>query len=366
MKIIITGGHLSPLLSVLEELPKETSVLILGRKQALEGDKGISLELKTLSEKNIPFRAIKTGRLQRKLTGRTFSSLLKFPLGFFQSIAILKKFHPDVVLSFGGYVSLPVTLAAFFLRIPVIIHEQTLGAGLANKITSKFAKKVCISWESSRKFFPKEKTVLTGNPIRQFSREAKSDFAKQISNEKLPLIYITGGSSGSHSINILIEDILEKLLNKYRVIHQVGDAWEFKDYERLGKLNKSLSKELQRRYYLTKFVDPNDVGSILNSADLVISRSGINTITELIYFQKPALLIPLPYSQRGEQIENAKFLQSLGLAEVAFQNNITSEKLYQLVNSMIKNLNQYKEKNKNSLIEKDAAKKIIEICVKES
>jgi len=148
MKVILIGGHLSPALSLLEELKNE-EVIFFGRKYSFEGDKALSLEYQLVEELNIPFVSITTGRLQRKLTRHTFSSFLKLPIGFFQSINALIKYKPDVVLGFGGYISIPVILASFVLRIPAVIHEQTLEAGFANKILSRFAQKICISWESS-------------------------------------------------------------------------------------------------------------------------------------------------------------------------------------------------------------------------
>ncbi|MEK7451076.1 MAG: glycosyltransferase, partial [Patescibacteria group bacterium] len=164
MRVIIIGGHLSPALSIIEKLPKTDKVLFIGRKYVFEGDQALSLEYKTIQSLKIPFVNLITGRLQRKFTKHTIPSLLKLPYGFMRSILALIKFQPDVVLSFGGYLSFPVVLSAFLLRIPIVIHEQTLEAGLANKILSVFAKKICISWETSRKFFPKGKIVLTGNP----------------------------------------------------------------------------------------------------------------------------------------------------------------------------------------------------------
>src|SRR3989339_499065 len=149
MKIIIIGGHLAPALSVLEALPKNTQVLFVGRKYALEGDNALSLEYNTITSLNIPFVGLNTGRLQRKITRFTLFSLLKLPFGIIKSFLILIDFKPDVVVGFGGYVSIPVTFCAFVLRIPVVIHEQTMEAGLTNRLVSRFAKKICISWDSS-------------------------------------------------------------------------------------------------------------------------------------------------------------------------------------------------------------------------
>ncbi len=359
MKIVIIGGHLSPALSIIEKLSKTSQVLFMGRKCVFEGDKTLSLEYKTIQFLKIPFVNLITGRLQRKFTKHTVPSLLKLPYGLIQSILTLKKFQPDIVLSFGGYLSFPVVLSAFLLRIPVVIHEQTLEAGLANKILSIFANKICISWETSRKFFPKEKVVLTGNPVRQFSI---FNFQFSIPKNGLPMIYITGGSSGSHFINTLIEKNLEKLLTKFILIHQTGVAKEYQDFDRLQKIKNSLRSDLKARYILTKFIEPEEVGSILKKADIVISRSGINTLTELIFFGVPSLLIPLPFSQRQEQLKNALFLKAKGCAEIFEQKDDRRVFLSKLF-AMFGNINKYRENLQkiSNLVDIDAAKKIIDV-----
>jgi len=360
MKIVVTaggGGHFSPALAVMRKLPKEANILFIGRKHAFEGDKAESFEYKTVHELKIPFEMIITGRLQRTVSLYSFTSLLKIPYGFLQSLRILTSFRPDVVFSTGGYVTLPVTIAARILDIPVVIHEQARKAGLANRIAGKFARKICISWESSVPFFPPEKTVLTGNTFREaFLHPPKKKFFP----DPLPIIYITGGSLGSHAMNHMVEEILEKLLSKFNIFHQTGDAQAFKDYERLRQLRESLPEKLQKRYYLTKFVSPDEVATILRMASLVISRSGINTLTEILYFEKPALLIPLPHGQTNEQRENARFLEELGLARVKEQEELTPETLYTEIEKMMSELELYKVKQADSSgIQKDATEKII-------
>lgn len=343
MKIVLIGGHLSPALSVLEALPKDIKVLFIGRKYAFEGDSALSLEYKTITQLKIPFVGLNTGRLQRKLTRFTIFSLLKLPFGIIKSFLILIKFEPDVVVGFGGYVSIPVALCAFILRIPVVVHEQTMEAGLANRLICRFAKKICISWQTSRKYFPEDKVVMTGNPIRKFpilNPSAGGQFT--IFNNKLPTIYITGGSSGSHFINGLIEGIIKKLLETYNIIHQAGDAHEYHDFNRLDQLRRSLPEKLRDSYILEKFIDSSEIGELINSSSLIISRSGMNTITELIYFEKPALLIPLPFSQNNEQLKNARFLEKLGLGKVLQQTELDAEKLFQAINLMYRNIENYK------------------------
>lgn len=372
-RIVLTGGHLSPLLAVVEVLPKNTKILVIGRKHALEGDSAFSLEYQTIINRGIAFKSITAGRWQRRLTKHTIFSLLKFPYGLIQSFIFLREFKPNVILSFGGYVSLPVALVGFMLNIPLVLHEQTLEGGVANRFVSLFAKKICISWESSRKFFPKSRTILTGNPIRKFHPPVGgSNFQFPISDEKIALVYITGGSTGSHAINTLIEGCLEKLLANYKVIHQTGGSNEFNDFDRLEKLKNSLPLELKKRYFLTKFIEPSLVGGALNIADLVISRSGINTVTELLFFEKPCLLIPLPFSQNNEQIKNATFLKKTGLGEILDQKKIISQRLYEQIVFMVRNIDNYRKKGKlaKKLIEKEAGEKIISvlynvICEKE-
>jgi UDP-N-acetylglucosamine--N-acetylmuramyl-(pentapeptide) pyrophosphoryl-undecaprenol N-acetylglucosamine transferase len=365
MKLLIVAA---PALAVIEKLPKDVQLLVVGRKYVFEGDRTLSLEYQTAKKLGIPFKPLTTGRLQRKFTRYTINSLLKIPIGLTQATSIISQFRPDVVLSFGGYVSVPITLAASILRIPFVVHEQTLDAGISNKLVAKFAAKVCISWEESRKFFPEGKIILTGNPLRkEFEMgDLRTDkFKNTISfgRKSEPTIYITGGSSGSHAINVLIEGCVGKLLRKFNIIHQTGASGQYKDFERLSELRDNLQDELKSGYKLVKFIEPSKVADFLNTADLVISRSGMNTITELIYFGKPSMLIPLPYGQHQEQLKNAVFMKKLGLAEIVEQNETSPVKLYSKISEMFDNINLYK-KNADlgkKLIDINAADKIIEV-----
>lgn len=355
MKVVLTGGHLSPALAVIEKLKKD-EVFFIGRKNTFEGDNAVSLEYAEITKLNIPFFSLTSSRLQRTLTKHTFISLSKLPVGFYQAIKILRKINPDVVLGFGGYVSLPVILAAYSLKVPVVIHEQTFQAGFANKIASKFAKKICISWDSSHAFFSKDKTVLTGNPLRKNVIDIKN--TKKTKN-KVPLIYITGGSAGSHAINLYVEQNLEKLLEKYKVIHQTGDSKEYSDYNRLEEKKKALPEFLSKNYTLIKFVSPHKAAEFINAADLVVGRAGINTVTELIYLEKPAFLIPLESGQRNEQLKNARFLKSAGLGEFSLQSVLTDDEFIYIIDKMLNNLEDYKIANKFFVL--NAAERIVEV-----
>lgn len=355
MKIVISGGHLSPALALIEKL-KNDEVFYIGRKYSFEGDKAMSLEYQEIEKLNVKFFSINAARMQRKFTRYTLTSFLKFPLGFFQAYKIIKDIKPDVVVGFGGYISIPVVLAAYFQKIPSIIHEQTLEAGFANKFLSRFADRILISWFSSESFFPKEKTILTGNPLKQFVIDAKK--SKSEKYEK-PIIFITGGSTGSHAINKIIENNLLALLEKYKLVHQTGDSQKYKDFNVLQEIRNGLGEKLKENYILKKFLTPQEEAEVMQKADIVIGRAGINTVSELIYLQKPSLLIPLPFSQNNEQKKNANFIMELGLAEVLDQNSLKQEELAQKISQMIKQIKNYKL-NKNVVFD-NSCEKIIRI-----
>jgi len=361
MKIVITGGHLAPALGLIDSLSKQDSVIFIGRKYALEGDKSLSLEYIEISKRNISFLALTTGRFQRNFSTQTIPSLSRMPRAVLQATSYLRRIKPDVVLSFGGYLSVPVGLAAKILGIPLVIHEQTLEAGLANKILTKIATKICISWENSRSFFPEAKVVLTGNPLKKFIKSQYTPLFSA-SDQNLPLLYVTGGSTGSHAINKLIEEEVVELTNSFCVVHQTGGAEEFSDYERLVKIQASLPLENRKRYVVYKYISSEILGGILESASIVFSRSGINTVSELIFFGKPALLIPLPHGQKNEQLKNARFLEELGLAEVVLQKNATAQVVSTKLLEMSSNLRRYKEaaREARGSLREDPAREIYE------
>lgn len=352
MKIVIIGGHFTPALAVIEALEKHNEIIYFGRKYTFENDKTESLEYQTIKKRGITFVPITTGRLQRKFTKKTIPSLAKIPYGFFQALSVLQKYKPDCIVGFGGYVSVPICLAGKVLGIPVVIHEQTLEAGLANKMIAQFAAKVCISWPSSKAFFPKQKTVLTGNPLPAsmfnplnppYQGENKA-LPDKGGLGRVPSICIIGGSAGSHAINLLIEKLLPELLEKYTIFHQTGDAQEFKDYDRLVKQKDMLPEKLQKRYTIIKYIEPEQFINVLQASDLVISRCGINTITALLLLQKMSLLIPLPFSQRQEQYKNALLIEKAGLGEIAKQETLTPKILFDKITIIFNNKKTYEKK----------------------
>ena len=352
MKILITGGHLTPALAVIDKLKGKHEVLYVGRKHAFEGDSAISFEYQTITKLGIPFYEIKTGRLQRKFTKYTVSSLLRIPSGFLGAYKILIDVKPDVVLGFGSYVSVPVGIAAKSLGIPLVIHEQILAAGFANRVLSKFADKICVSWKSSESYFPKKKTILTGNPLRGSVLNLKNQ-------QQEKSIYISGGSLGSHTINMLILKIIKKLLKDFVVFHQTGDYKKHNDFQKLLELKETLPKQLADKYKLVKFMDVDEVSKNMLASSFVIGRSGINTVTELIYLKKAAILIPLSLTKHSEQIKNAYFFKQIGLGEVYLEEDLESEGLYDKIINFYKNIDKYQLKE--NVLVKESADKIISV-----
>lgn len=360
MKVLVTGAHFTPALATIEELKKINwvEVVYVGRKTTLEGDSAPSVESQVIPDKGIKFIPLITGRLQRSFTMHTIPSLLKIPIGILQSILIVLTEKPDVVLSFGGYVAVPVVFVSWLFSIPIIIHEQTLVAGLANKISSWFADKIAISFTGGT--FSGEKVALTGNPIRpEIIKIFQGTKSASLSDKKLPTVLVMGGNQGSHIINLAVEGILQKLLKVALVYHQTGDS-KYKDYERLDALKKTGKLgELGERYLVKKWIG-EEYSQLLQKADLVISRAGINTLAELSFLGKPALIIPIPYLYQNEQNKNAKYFENLGLVKILPQSQVSPQVLLQKITGMLNNLSVLKEEAKQAkiVVIPDAAKRL--------
>ena len=178
---------------------------------------------------------------------------------------------------------------------------------------------------------------------------------------KNPIIYITGGSLGSHAINQLVSSSLSKLLSRFSVIHQTGASEEFNDFDKLSILRDGLNNDKRGKYVISKFFSPEDIGSILKISDIVVSRAGINTVAELAFLQKPAFLIPIHFSQRNEQLKNAYILKDTGLGEIGDETVLTFRELLSSLLQMQKNLNQYKVRKAQVLLDEKASDKIINV-----
>lgn len=353
-KIFVTGGHLTPAVAVISKLLDQKSsweVFFVGRKYAFEGDLAISNEYQIF--KNYPtvkFLSITTGRLQSRVTRRFFLSLLKIPIGFFQSLWWLVRFRPQIVLSFGGYIAVPVAIAAWLLDIPIVTHEQTITVGRANRFVQLLSQKIFLSWESSLSEVDKTKAVLTGNPIREETFVVKKTPLYQTYQQALKAgqnsrhtIWITGGNMGSHSINKLVKESLSELLKKYFIIHQTGKSEEYMDKPDLEKFVQTLPPKLRANYLVQEYIGPDDIGWVLKESDVIVGRSGANTITDLLALTKPAILIPLPWAGRNEQYLNAKFYESIGGGIILNQKDATPKRLLEALEKIFANLNRYQK-----------------------
>lgn len=362
MKICICGGHLTPALATISELKKRsiTDIFFVGRTRATEGDQAPSAESVVIPNLGIKFYAIPVGRLQRRFTRYTLPSLLRAPVGVVAAALVLSQEKPDVVVSFGSYVALPVVVAAWVLGIPSITHEQTVKGGLANRIISFFAKKIAVSWSDSFAYFPKEKCVLTGIPIRN---EILILQKKRLSR---PSIFITGGNQGAHSINEAVLEILEPILQKYEVYHQTGGSEKYKDYEMLLARVSQLPKRLQKRYHAFKWLNSLELTQVYAKTSLVVGRSGANTVSEVAALGLPALFVPLPWAGSGEQEKNARLLENIGAAIILPQERLTPKRLLAAINATVLKIDEYKEKSRKAkkLINPDAAKMFVDETIK--
>lgn len=368
IRMVVTGGHLSPALAVIEEALKNNKfkIFYIGRKQPLEGDNALSLEYLTITKEGIPFHNLITGRFQREFTFHTLYSLIKFPLGLLQSFIYLKRILPDIVLTFGGYVALPVAIAAYLLNIPIIAHEQTPVLGLTNRIISKYVKILCLTWTNTLGVQSGINSTITGLPIRQSLFDLKNNSLIRFGNADYPLIYITGGNLGSHSINTVISKSLPLLLNKHRILHQCGSANQKKDYHALSTLCKLLPKSQSCNYKLVTHVSPDEVGAILSNAQILIGRSGANTCYEIGIYGLPSILIPLPWSAYHEQEHNAGVLEKQKTVRIISQSKLNARELIKGIQEIEQNYSTYREnglKNRSNY-SKDAAEKIVLYALK--
>jgi UDP-N-acetylglucosamine--N-acetylmuramyl-(pentapeptide) pyrophosphoryl-undecaprenol N-acetylglucosamine transferase len=265
-------------------------------------------------------------------------------------------------------VAVPVALAAWFLDIPVVTHEQTITVGRANRFIQLLSKKVFVSWESSLTEVDRKKTIITGNPIRdetfivkktQLFQEYQQAMKRNPSSTKT--IWVTGGNMGSHSINELVKSALPKLLKKYFIIHQTGRSDQYRDRLDLETFVKQLSPKLRHNYLVQEYIGPDDIGWVLKNSDVIVGRSGANTITDLLALTKPAILIPLPWAGRNEQYLNAKFYESLGGGVILEQKDATPEKLIDMLAEVCRDLDHYEKplKEASKKLIADPAEKIV-------
>ncbi len=292
----------------------------------------------------IPFVGVQSGKLRRAsslrglMTLKNLADALRVPVGIGQAWSQVRRFRPDVVLATGGYVSVPPVIAAGLLRRPVLIHEQTVQIGLANKIAARFATRIALTFEGAAAELPRSlrrKAFVTGNPVRQAifggdPARAIVRFSFDPAENSLPTIYVTGGALGAQSLNRAVEAALPELLALCRVIHQCGRQ----DGERLTLLRESLGEHLQARYCVIPFVG-EEIADIFALADLVVGRSGAGTVTEAAAVGKPALFIPLVPTGGDEQTRNARRSADAGAAAILPSRELDGSRLLSEVRALL-------------------------------
>lgn len=328
-KIIMTGGgtagHVTPNIALMPAL-KEAGFDIeyIGSINGME--KGLIEAIGT------PYHGISSGKLRRYFDWKNFSDPFRVLKGYGQAVSLMKKIKPDVVFSKGGFVSVPVVLAAKHCHIPAIIHESDITPGLANKIAIKGAKKVCCNFPETMKYLPADKAVLTGSPIRRELFSGNAENAIRLCNFKdhsKPVLLIIGGSLGSKIVNEAVRKVLPELLEKFYVIHLCGK----------GNLDNSLSGTIGYAQFEYASSELTDMFAL---ADMAISRAGANSICELLALHKPNILIPLSAAaSRGDQVLNANSFKKQGFSYVLEEEHLTAESLLKAVQEVYDNRQKY-------------------------
>ena len=341
-KIIMTGGgtagHVTPNIALMPAL-KEAGFDIeyIGSINGME--KGL------IEATGTPYHGISSGKLRRYFDWKNFSDPFRVLKGYGQAVSLMKKIKPDVVFSKGGFVSVPVVLAAKHCHIPAIIHESDITPGLANKIAIKGAKKVCCNFPETMKYLPADKAVLTGSPIRRELFSGNAENAIRLCNFKdhsKPVLLIIGGSLGSKIVNEAVRKVLPELLEKFYVIHLCGK----------GNLDNSLSGTIGYAQFEYASSELTDMFAL---ADMAISRAGANSICELLALHKPNILIPLSAAaSRGDQILNANSFRASGYSYVLEEEAVTNTSLLEAIHYVFEHRAQYieameKNNGKNSI-----------------
>ena len=252
----------------------------------------------------IPYKSVLCGKLRRYFSVDNLIDIFKIPVGIVQAYFILRKFRPEVVFSKGGFVSVPVVIAARWLGATVIIHESDVRPGLANRICARYADKVCVSFEETKKYLLKyaRKIVYTGNPVRKSIMDGEVEKGYKFTglDKHRPVVLVMGGSQGAQQINDLVNGGMNELLKRFQIVHIRGR----------GNLDIGLHK---KGYVQYEFLD-EQMKDVYAISELVISRGGANSLAEIAALKKKALVIPLgTEASRGDQIENAQiFARKLG------------------------------------------------------
>ncbi|MDH4330477.1 MAG: undecaprenyldiphospho-muramoylpentapeptide beta-N-acetylglucosaminyltransferase [Candidatus Moranbacteria bacterium] len=357
MRIVLTGGgtggHIYPLVAVARKLKEKNCELLF------VGPAG-EMEKKVMTEEGIKSKHIATGKFRRYFSFQTVTDAFKVPFGIMKALLILLIFMPDAVFSKGGYASFPVIVAAWIYRIPILTHESDSIPGISNRIIGKLSRRVAISYPRARRYFLESKVLLTGNPIREGINQGSKEKARQKLGltEIKPVTLILGGSQGAQNINKAVTDVLPELLKSSQVIHQTGPIGYDEVVRRAAVAGIKAGRE---GYHPVPFIEAQDLSDFFAVADLVISRAGSNSISEIAANKKVALLIPLSNSANNHQSMNAYELAEAGGALVLEESNLGRHIVMEKINKLLTdtNLRSSMSKNIQPFYHSDATDKII-------
>lgn len=370
MKLLFTGGgtmgSVIPLLAIAEELKDKNPDIDFYWVGTKDGP-----EKFVVREYNIEFREIASGKLRRYFSLVNFLDIFKIIFGFFQSFIILVKLRPRVIVSAGGYVAVPVVWAGWLFGIPSLIHQQDVRAGLANKLCAKAAKMITVCFSKTAKQFNQKKVEVVGNPVRGSLNhsKAKSLEGKLDLRGDLPIVLVMGGGRGSETINRLVEGSISELAKFAQVVHITGkfkvqssppiSSLKNSQWRKTGQPRTEKSKVIDNYIIYNFIIDSTEV---LKSADLIISRAGMGTLTEIAYLSKPSIIIPIPDSH---QVENAKYFADRGGIEFLKQKELNEDKFIKSIKNMLDNRGKMKElgENVHKIIKWGAEKEIAKIIL---
>jgi len=323
-----TGGHFYPLMAVAAGLNKSE------RQPKLYYFGPVPYNPEQLDTYNITYINCPAGKIRRYFSIQNFFDIFRTFFGFFCAVVKLYIIYPDVIFSKGGYTAVPILLAARILKIPVVIHESDTSPGKANYLARKFARYIAVSYDDAAKYFPAEKTALTGIPLRSELTQIHADplALLGIPNDK-PLIYVTGGSQGAEKLNDAVLTSLLELLPHYRIFHQTGPQMSDIQITAQGLLQGT---DLSSSYYVTDTVPVETVSALMQAATIVITRAGSTTLFELAYFGTPTIIIPIPEDVSRDQRTNAYTYARGGGGVVIEEKNLTPHLLATEINTIIK------------------------------
>ena len=321
-----TAGHVLPNFPIISRfLENNWEVHYIGSKDGME---------KNLIERNFPnikYHGITCDKMRRYVTYKHLFVPFKLGYGLLEAFLLLKKLKPRVLFSKGGFVSVPASIASWFLKIPIIAHESDYSVGLANKLIFPLAKLIAVSFEKSHYGKRYQNKMFQVGPLTRkafFNNECPANINICFPDPNKKTILIMGGSTGAKNINLLVYNYLFELIEKFNIIHICGK----------GNIRENLQSA---HYFVFEYLD-DGLQYLLKISDLIISRAGANSIWEILLTGKPNILLPLSVQQsRGDQIENARYFEKLGVSRVLQEENLTFESLIHEIEEIFNNYEIY-------------------------